>query len=185
MKNDKKRMYTNADLFYIILDRLKKKDLLPPILDYSLGAADIVKIKDISWDAIGRITFGSSEGIYLRIYIEGVISDGYDKAELGTFKTLEASKDAYKIMSDLNVEFIFELKDFVEENIDSFYWTGYTVEFFMDGKSQGEMTVSRKDRAINAIKKYMARHYRAEYATITNNETDVVEIVKRKDLQID
>lgn len=177
----KKRLYTNADLFYIILNQLKEKGLLPSILDYSLGSTDITKVKDIEWDAIGRITFGGSEGIYLSIYMEGVVSEAYDKVLLGTFKTLETSKEAYKAMSDLNVEFIFALRDFVDENPESFCWRGYNIKFFTNGKSHGAIWAGNKEQAIKAMKRQLS-YNKAEYAILTNNETNTTETYRKEDL---
>ena len=115
-----KQHFTTTDIFYAIFNKLKEKDLLPSILDYSLGCNYPVRVDTDEWDCVFRVEFGSSEGIYLTVYLEGNISKDIEKAELGTFKTLYDSKEAYKAMRDLGVEFVFTLHEFVEENYDSF-----------------------------------------------------------------
>lgn len=169
----RKKKYTNAEIFHIIINCLKKKDLIPPILDYYLSSADIKVIKSDEWEAIGRVTFGGNEGIYLTIYMEGIIDKGYERIELGTFKKLETSKEAYKAMSDLNVEFIFELRDFVGNHPESFCWTGYDVKFVTYGKtSRNTLWFSSKERAVKAIKKHISTHTGTESVIVKNNETN-------------
>lgn len=178
-----KQLYTNADLFYIILNKLKEGGLLPEILDYSLGCSTLKEIKSDEWDAIGRITFGGNEGIYLRIYIEGVIDHDYDKVELGTFKTLETSKEAYKAMSDLNVEFIFALRDFVEVNSESFCWTGYSVRFVGNGEpSDHPIWTASKKQAMKIINRHLEKHRNTKTAIVYNHETNTEEVFRREDL---
>ena len=117
--------------------------------------------------------------------MEGQISDDCEKKTglMGTFKTLETSKEAYKAMADLEVEFIFALRDFVDENKQSFCWSGFSVRYYSDGKQTliGLWT-STEARAIEAVTRNMALSPKIEYATITDNKTDSQKTIKREDL---
>ena len=145
----KKTLYTTTQLFNTINRKLKEDGLLPDILEYGLAGREELPVKTISWDTIGIVNFGGNEGIYLDISLEGDIGDDRDKVHLGTYKTLDRNKDAFKKMGDLNAEFVFALDAFVKEHWEDFNWTGCDVVFHSeDGKtmkywSPGEENVKR------------------------------------------
>lgn len=166
-----KKHYTTSDIFYVILNKLKENNQLPSIIDYSLGCNYPVKVDTDEWDCVFRVEFGSSEGIYLTVYLEGNISKGIEKAELGTFKTLYESKEAYKAMSDLGVEFVFALSEFVDANPDSFCWTGYSLR--SDGeKDRLSMWCGTHQSAMNRIKRYLCVHPERTVSILKNETGD-------------
>ena len=117
----KKTLYRTDELFRLIDSKLKEEGLLPEILDYGLPTHDPRPVKTMSWDTIGRVSFGSSEGIYLDICLEGDMGGGaYERVELGTYKTLLEDKEAFSTMSLLNTEFVFAMRDFVNAHMDDF-----------------------------------------------------------------
>lgn len=166
-----KQHYTTSDIFYIILNKLKESNQLPSIIDYSLGCNYPVRVDTDEWDCVFRVEFGSSEGIYLTVYLEGNISKDIEKAELGTFKTLYDSKEAYKAMSDLGVEFVFALQEFVEENYDSFCWTGYTLRSDGD-QDRLSMWCGTHQSAMNRIKRYLNIHPERTVSILKNETGD-------------
>ncbi len=124
----RKKPYTTGEFFYEICKQIE----LPDILDYNIGSRDQDEIKDIEWDFNTSLNFGGNEGIYLDV---DMMKRGYDEhgkwkptfTHLGTFKTLDESKEAMKRMGELAGEFIYAAHEFIEKNEDDFTWTGYSV----------------------------------------------------------
>lgn len=132
-----KKKYTNKSFYKTIVELLKEKNLLPDILwywDEAIGSE--VEILDYEWDITGDIRFGNCEGIYLDVYATGNIGYGRDmsKVLLGTFKTLGETKEYLYAMAKLEADFIWETNQFVNEHIDDFEWTGYSIEFYSEEK---------------------------------------------------
>lgn len=122
-----KNPYTTAELFNIIDKKLKENGMLPGILDYGLPEHSDIQIKSYEWDLIGIVNFGGSEGIYLDLYCYGNTGNEKDKIPVGTYKTLERSREAYKTMGALCADFVYECFDFVNGNMEDFTWKGYGV----------------------------------------------------------
>lgn len=57
-------------------------------------------------------------------------TQGTQKKRLGTFKTLEDSRDAMYIMGKLLADFIVEERAYVNANLDDFTWEGMEVRAF-------------------------------------------------------
>lgn len=173
MKNEmegRKTPYTTKELFNIINQHLKEKGLLPDILDYGIAESKDIPIRSYAWDLIGIVNFGGSEGIYLDLYCYGNTGNSFNekKIPVGTYKTLETSKDAYKIMGNLNAEFVYETLDFVNNNMDDFTWDGYDVTVFDDEKQLVKYTTSITERAMELVKDGLKKGNRV---TIRNNAT--------------
>lgn len=127
--------YTNAELFELTNKALMEKGLLPTILDYGLAESEKVVIDTYEWDVIGIPNFGGSEGIYLDIYADGVVTrqeeaPKRERVPLGTYKTLGRSKADFLEMCRLLTEFVFYLTDFINKNMDRFTWIGYDIRFY-------------------------------------------------------
>lgn len=166
-----KKHYTTDVLFNVILSRLKSNSLIPSIIDYSSSCKQPVSIDTDEWDCIYRVEFGGSEGIYLTLYLEGNLDGDTERAKLGTFKTLYESKEAYKAMSDLGVEFVFALSEFVDANPDSFCWTGYSLR--SDGeKDRLSMWCGTHQSAMNRIKRYLCVHPERTVSILKNETGD-------------
>ena len=144
--------YTNAELFELTNKALMERGLLPTILDYGLAESEKVVIDTYEWDVIGIPNFGGSEGIYLDLYADGIVTRQEEKTQrkhihLGTYKTLGRSKADFLEMCRLLTEFVFSLTDFINKNMDRFTWIGYDVRF-LDEKGKPvtnyKVTVSSK-----------------------------------------
>ncbi|MEE0930537.1 MAG: hypothetical protein UIM53_06010 [Acutalibacteraceae bacterium] len=118
----KKTFYTNETLFNAIIGILKDKNLLPTSLDYWLPERyKVIEFRNYEWDCTADLQFGGSEGIYLDIYAVGYInSDEKQKVRLGVFKTLGESREHFYEMAKLQADFIWEVRDFVNEHIEEF-----------------------------------------------------------------
>lgn len=177
----KKQHYNTSDIFYIILNKLKESNLLPTsIIDYSLGCNYPVRVDTDEWNCVFRVEFGN-EGIYLTVYLEGNISKDVERAELGTFKTLYESKEAYKAMSDLGVEFVFALREFVDANPDSFCWTGYSLRSDGDQDDRLSMWCGTHQSAMKQLRHYLSTHPDCS-VTIIRNDTEAQKKYTNKDI---
>lgn len=134
----RKKPFTTVELFNVINELLKKKGVLPDILDYGIEATNPVELRSYQFDVIGIVNFGGSEGIYLDIYADGIVdnSNTHKKIELGTYKTLRDDIDAFKVMGDLNAEFVFAARKFINEHLDDFEWFGFGVLFYKGNSDQ-------------------------------------------------
>lgn len=118
----KYKYYTIKELFNIVDNSLKEKNLIPDIINYGLPGNRDVQIRETAWDVYGIVNFGSNEGIYLDIYLEGEVTkkaknwDEIEKVWLACYKTLGTSKEDFKKMSDLNTEFVFDLRKYINDN---------------------------------------------------------------------
>ncbi|MBQ1735689.1 MAG: hypothetical protein II038_12625 [Lachnospiraceae bacterium] len=126
--------YTNAELFELTNNALREQGLLPTILDYGLAESEKVVIDTYEWDVIGIPNFGGSEGIYLDLYADGIVTRQGEKTQrehvhLGTYKTLGRSKADFLEMCRLLTEFVFYLTNFCNKHMDRFTWIGYDVRF--------------------------------------------------------
>ena len=100
---DKKRKKWNArELFFMIKEELEKEGLIPDdILDYSSAGSASELILAEEFDVVPHIVHGACEGIYMDIRLEAgecarVFSTPKPELRLGTFKTLQTDKEAYK-----------------------------------------------------------------------------------------
>lgn len=168
----KKTLYHTDELFRMIDGKLKQAGMLPDILDYGLPTQEHRSVKTISWDTIGIVNFGSSEGVYLDIYLMGDIGGRQtERVKLGTYKTLSEDKEAFKAMSILNAEFVFAMREFVNAHMDDFNWIGYDVHFYRDGKKVIGYTTSRDLASAKEFARARGRRDGYDYAILINNET--------------
>lgn len=75
-------------------------------------------LTDYRFDLIPSLNFGSCEGIYLSLYLEGSF-DGSDKkkAAIGTFKTLRTDLEACRLMGALGGALMYYGSKYVNEEI--------------------------------------------------------------------
>ena len=187
----KDRPYKSDELFQIIMDQLKEKNLLPDILDY--GHAERWHTSDIryyGWDTVGAVRFGGNEGIFLDVYAIGEVSQQGNRKEqvlLATFKTLDESKEAFKRMSELNAEIVFLMRDFVNNHLSDFEWSGYLVKFYdKDGNEVWHgFTCQDEEQAERSLKREFKRYgeeYNIDYAVITNlYDRKAIKTIKREE----
>lgn len=122
-----KRPMTTEELFDKIKGILKEKGKLPDILDYGLGAYRPIPIKTYEYDLKNNLAYGGSEGIYLDLWMEYYVDGEVHRADIGTFKTLEKSREAMHMMAALLADFIIEEEIYVNTNLDDFKWIGADV----------------------------------------------------------
>lgn len=178
-----KQLYTNESLFNTIVNLLREKGLLPDILDYDLSDRNIADIKTCEWDCTADLRFGGNEGIYLDVYAEGNISKGHDKVRLGVFKTLCEDREAFYTMAKLQADFIFETRDFVNENLDDFNWTGYDIEFYREEKKTMHVWTASREVAYRSLKRRYK--YDFDYAYIIDNETGMKTKINKEEIELD
>lgn len=185
MSKTRKRPYTNKELFNIIVNKIKEEGLLPDILDYYKPDSREFEIRTYEWDVYGDLFFGTCEGIYLDLYIQGSL--GYeetpDKIWLGSFKTLRDDLAALKEMAILQAHFIWYCRKFVNDNIDDFEWTGYRVQFFKGEKKTMDYSTQHINSANNLIKRNYK--YDWDYVVLINNATQKEKKIKREDVVLD
>lgn len=179
----KKKLYTNESLFNTIVNILKDKGLLPNILDYDLSERYVTELKTCEWDCTADLRFGGNEGIYLDVYAEGNLGNGNEKARLGVFKTLGENRDSFYQMAKLQADFIWETREFVDNNLDDFNWTGYDIEFYREDKKTMHIWTASKDSAYKSLKRRYK--YDFDYAVIINNETNKETRVEKSEIILD
>lgn len=100
---------TNADLMNGIVNLVKENgwyDKARDILDYYLPESSKVReISNYEFDFFAVVNFGSSEGIYIDCYVEGIVDENdatvVEKIPCGTFKTLGDDLTHMRIMGEL------------------------------------------------------------------------------------
>lgn len=98
---------TTGELFGRIQDILKEKSRLPDILDYGLPTYHPTPIRTYQFDLKNNLDYGSSEGIYLDLWIEYYSDNEKCVCGLGTFKTLDFRDEAMHLMAGLIANFIY------------------------------------------------------------------------------
>lgn len=166
MKQSEK--FTNAALFDSITELLKEQRLFPDILDYSLSGGSVTEIFNYQWDTIGRLYFGSNEGIYLDVYAEGFVttSGRYEQIRLGTFKTLHENLDALYKMAKLQADFMWKTRKFVNDHLDDFTWIGYNVTFYKDDNRKATYTCCTEGAKNRLLEDQLPRY---SYAAVRDN----------------
>ena len=128
------KVLTNSDLGNAVLSQVKEK--MPGLMDF-LDYASVSKLKseideiyDDEFDIKGDLQFGSSEGIYLDMYIEGEFGENGEtkKSKIVVFKTLEDSFEALMRMSEIQAIAIWEGRAWIRENRDQLSRRGWSVK---------------------------------------------------------
>lgn len=96
MDTKRTKPYTNQEFFAELCKRVD----LPRILDYSMASSKTVEIKSYECDFWNSMKYGTSEGIYLDIGLE-FRNPERTVIPLGTFKTLDDSREAMREMARL------------------------------------------------------------------------------------
>ena len=122
-----KKPYNGKAFFELIKNMLVEKQQLPVILDYGIGSmnAERIELRSSEFDIRMDIDFGGSEGIYVSIYIDGCIGEAEGRYNIGTFKTLHESEEAFRTMALLGANFILAAREYVRKNMLDFEWTGF------------------------------------------------------------
>lgn len=113
-----------------VFEELPKK--ITNILDYSscVDERKYVDLYDIEFDVKGDLHFGGNEGIYLFMYMDGIFQENGERtiAPLITYKTLCEDKEALKMMAEIQAEFIWQARKWVDTNEDQLTRRGWRVK---------------------------------------------------------
>lgn len=121
------RPMTTEELYNKICGILKEKGKIPDILDYGLPTHNPVSTTTYEFDFKNNLDYGSSEEIYLDLWMEYFINGERRVSGIGTFKTLRTDHDAMHIMAGLLADFMIEGSAYVNTNLDDFTWKGADV----------------------------------------------------------
>ena len=184
MKEERKK-WNARELFLMIDEELGKKGLIPDdILDYSCAGSASEMIQSEEFDVVPHIVHGSSEGIYMDIRLEAgdcarVFSTPKPELRIGTYKTLQTDKEAYKKMAMLGAEFVYALQEYIDMHMDEFNWTGFDITVFRNaGDTIGKMWTPSYKRAVEHARKLTGKFGAAAYAVIRNNQTGAEETIQ-------
>ena len=100
---------------------------LPDILDYALADGSPAPMETCEFNLKNNLGYGGNEGIYLDFQVERFPEGQRELKGLGIFKTLQTDKEAMHTMAALLADFIIEMHDYVNQNLDDFTWTGVDV----------------------------------------------------------
>lgn len=181
----KKRIYTNTELFKLIMDQLQSENRVPDILDYALAENDPVEIRNYEFDVLGAVNYGGSEGIYIDLFLRGNIGYGWggkEHTKLGTIKTLRTDDDSFRQMAVLMADFQIAATRFVNAHLDDFTWIGYDIEYFREGETERSYGITGKairdfEEATEEAKRTMKRFPRYVKAVITHDADEKTKTV--------
>ena len=168
----RKKPYTARELFWEIHAGLEEKGSLPSSLEYGIPSGkEDRRILTHFWDMTFKVRFGSSEGIYLDLYLSGE-PDGSGEAGdylIGTFKTLEEDDESFRQMALLGADFSLETVHWLNGRLDDFTWTGYDVAFLLGGEEKHRMTCYDSLEKIMSYLPAKAEYIRHDSIMITEN----------------
>ena len=171
---EKRKKHSTKELFELIDKMLEEKGVKPDNLDYGLGGDALCIILSEEFAIVPRVVYGSSEGIYLDIRLEGTegfVSTGNENiVTLGTYKTLGESKEDYIKMAIIGAEFFFTLREYINSHSDEFNWTGTDALFFRKGRPVGKVWFSKMERAKASAETFLTEE-KEGYVMLRDNET--------------
>lgn len=99
----------------------------PNIIDYHRINNEREQILDIEFDLVSEVIFGSSEGIFLNIYIKGSYDRNYTEQNtlIFTAKTLYEDDISFKTMSILGAEMVLAGRKIINNQADDYIRRGY------------------------------------------------------------
>lgn len=180
----KKHLYTNTEIFKLIMNQLQSEDRIPDILDYALAESDPVEIRNYEFDVLGAVNYGGSEGVYIDLFLRGNIGYGWSKecTKLGTIKTLRTDDDSFRQMAVLMADFQIAATRFVNAHLNDFTWLGYDVDYYRAGETERSYGVTLKgvqtfEAAEEEAMRTMKRFPQYVKAVITRNSDEKTKTV--------
>lgn len=179
-------VWTGASLFDAIVSILKEKSIVggeDDILDYHRAdrAAQSVSLLCEEFDVVCKTMFGSNEGVYTNVYLEGRFCVGNTSTEtihIGTFKTLQHSKDAVYAMYKLAADFYMEAVTFIDSHIDDFIRYGVEIGYVdSDGEKHAQLTCHSKEKAFTSLRRMKSEH---ETIYIRDNVSYMIDYYKKE-----
>ena len=134
MKSEKKRYFTVKEIMDAVMEQAKADPMYQDAekrceLDYDITSCMTEKetLELCSFDVIGHVAYGGSEGIYGGIELVGAWKHSQEEAHtfhcrmnVYTLKTLETSKDAYLAMGELVTLICYYANEYVGAHLDRF-----------------------------------------------------------------
>lgn len=102
------RLVTTAEIFTTVIEELKRKNLLPSILEYCEPTMEECPVLDCWFGTANQLDYGLSGGIYLDLWI----TDGIKKLPLGVCKTSGSDRESMHVMAGLLADFLIEIKEY-------------------------------------------------------------------------
>lgn len=139
-----------SNLFQAILNRARadgSMSAIEPILDYYLPNREEpathnqdTYLTDYRFDIAPQVTFGSCEGIYVDVYLEGKFDEsGIKQTSIGVFKTLRTDLEACRLMGELCGILMYHGSRYVNEEIHR-----YTPQAELQAEYQHKLERERK-----------------------------------------
>lgn len=172
------RPMTTQELFNRICDILEEKGKMPDILDYGIATSKPVPIRICEFELKNNLDYGGSEGIYLDLWIEYYEDNEWLRSDIGTFKTLDESREAMHTMAGLLADFIIEGTAYVNANLDDFTWTGADIRAFDENGKPLNWCYSCSSME-NALKKKDELLKKYPQVTVRDNATRKEEVFFR------
>lgn len=134
MKSEKQRYFTVKEIMEAVAEQTKADPKYQDAasrceLDYDMTSpmTENETLELCSFDVVGQVAYGNSEGIYGDIEVYGVWKHAQvegkvfrNRMNVYTFKTLETSKEAYLAMGELVTLISYYATEYVGAHLDRF-----------------------------------------------------------------
>ncbi len=127
-------------------------------------------IRNYEFDVFTRTAYGSNEGIYTDVYIQGKYSaEDSDTVHIGTIKTLYSGEEYLRKMYDFAATIYIEARNFINLNIEDFTWLGYNIQLSPGANYYYE--VMTEERIIEKLAFLKRKDVDISKVIITDNST--------------
>ncbi len=130
MVEERKKPYTGRELFDIVTKQLEAEGKMPEIIEYVCPREDKgepCELRTEEFDVTATLMYGSNEGAFIDVNIR----DRERNITIGVVKTCNSGDDAVRALGCLAADYMITAGKFVEDHMQEFDWTGYTI--FEDG----------------------------------------------------
>lgn len=176
----RKGPYTASGFF----DEIMKEIEVPDFIDYASSTDKMTPLKYYEFEVHPKIMYGSSEGAYLDVIIEGRYDEEqpspYTNLTIGVIKTLDSSDEAIYKLYKLASEIFIKANRFVYKNLDDFTWLGYRVKIKPEDNCSYEIdTTERVVEKLYQLKKWGTDISKVSITDLsTKKEIDTEDILK-------
>ncbi len=176
----RKGPYTASGFF----DEIMKEIEVPDFIDYASSTDKMTPLKYYEFEVHPKIMYGSSEGAYLDVIIEGRYDEEqtspYTNLTIGVIKTLDSSDEAIYKLYKLAAEIFIKANRFVYKNLDDFTWLGYRVKIKPEDNCHYEIsTTERIVEKLYQLKKWGTDISKVSITDLsTKKEIDAEDILK-------
>ena len=144
----RKKPYTAGELFNEIIKDIPAPDFIEFARPSAKPYCDTL-IKTYSFNIYTRIVYGSNEGIYADVMLQGQydIEQGAPDLCIGVIKTLRSDDEAVEEMYKYCSKIFIKGTRFVNDNLDDFTWLGFRIEY----SPTYQVEVKNEDRVVKNI----------------------------------